>query len=71
MENYLTSLVSEIGFDLQNMSFLGCPCYWPLRRMNLAPVLGRCQEPGRFIEPAYFLDLVSRPARLFFKPNHI
>ena len=37
--------------------------------MNWAPVLGRCQEPGRFTEPAYFLGLVSGPTRLFFKPN--
>ena len=53
IENYLTSLISEIRFDLQDMGSLGCPCYWPLGRMNWAPVLSRCQEPGRFTEPAY------------------
>ena len=53
------------------MSFLGCPCYWPLGRMNWAPVLGRFQEPGRFTEPAYFLGLVSGPACLFFKLNQL
>ena len=39
--------------------------------MNWAPVLGRCQEPGRFTEPAYFLSLMSGFARLFFKPNQL
>ena len=39
--------------------------------MNWAPVLGRCQEPGHFTEPAYFLGLVSGSARLFFKPNQL
>ena len=31
IENYLTFLISEILFDLQNMGILGCPYYWPLR----------------------------------------
>ena len=53
------------------MGFFGCPCYWPLGRMNLAPVLGRYQKLGRFLEPAYFLGLVHGPARLFFKPNQL
>ena len=53
------------------MGFLGCLCYWPLGQMNGAPVLGLYQEPGRFTEPAYFLGLVSGPARLFFKPNQL
>ena len=53
------------------MGFLGYPCYLPLGRMNWAPVLGRCQELGRFIEPAYFLGLASGPAHLFFKPNQL
>ena len=53
------------------MSFLSCPCYWPLGRMNWALVLGWCQEPGHFTEPAYFLGLVSGPAPLFFKPNQL
>ena len=35
------------------MGSLGCPCYRPLGRMNWAPVLGLCQEPGRFTRPAY------------------
>ena len=35
------------------MSSLGCPCYQPLGWMNWAPVLGLCQEPGRFTGPAY------------------
>ena len=39
--------------------------------MNWAPVLGQCQEPGRFPEPTYFLGLVRGPARLFFKPNQL
>ena len=39
--------------------------------MNWAPVLGQCQEPGRFTELAYFLGLVSGPARLFFKLNQL
>ena len=37
--------------------------------MNWTPVLGWCQEPGHFTEPAYFLGLVSGHACLFFKPN--
>ena len=53
------------------MGFFGCTCYWPLGRMNWAPVLGRCQEPGRFTEPAFFLGLVRGPAHLFFKPNQL
>ena len=35
------------------MSSLGCPCYRPLGWMNWAPVLGLCQEPGRFTGSAY------------------
>ena len=39
--------------------------------MDWAPVLGRCQEPECFTEPAYFLGLVSGPVRQFFKPNQL
>ena len=35
------------------MSYLGYPCYRPLGWMNWAPVLGLCQELGRFTGPAY------------------
>ena len=75
--NYPTSLIDEIWFDLQDMSSLGCPCYQPLRRMNWAPVLGLCQEPGRFTRPAYKFSF--NPASwawgvglraYFFKLNH-
>ena len=37
--------------------------------MNWTPVLGRCQEPGHFTKPTYFLGLVCGPVRLFFKLN--
>ena len=53
------------------MGFSGCPGYWPLGRTNWAPVLGRCQGPGRFTELTFFLGLVSGPARLFFKPYQL
>ena len=53
------------------MGFSGCPCYWPLRRSNWAPVLGRCQGLERFTELTFFLGLVSGPARLFFKPYQL
>ena len=66
--NYPTSLNNEIWFDLQDMGFSSCPCYWPLGWTNWAPVLGWCQGPGRFNELTFFLGLVSGPARLFFKP---
>ena len=58
------------------MSFLGCPRYLPLGRMNWAPILGLCQEPERFTGSAYKSSFNpaswacdSRPVRLFFKPN--
>ena len=35
------------------MGSLGYPRYRPLGRMNWAPVLGLCQEPGLFTGPAY------------------
>ena len=53
------------------MSFLGCPCYWPLGQTNWAPVLGRCQGPGRFNKLTSFLGLVSGPTCLFFKPYQL
>ena len=34
------------------MGSLGYPRYRPLGQMNWAPVLGLCQEPGRFTGPA-------------------
>ena len=39
--------------------------------MNWAPVLGQCQEPRYFAEPAYSLGLVRGPACLFFKLNQL
>ena len=63
--------IDEIWFDLQDMGFSGCPCYWPLGRTNWAPVVGPCQGPWRFTELTYFLGLVSGPARLFFKPYQL
>ena len=58
------------------MSSLGCPRYRPLGRMNWAPVLGLCQEPGRFtgpdckssFNPASWAWGVGLRA-YFFKPN--
>ena len=35
------------------MGSLGCPCYQPLGWMNWAPILGLCQELGRFTGPTY------------------
>ena len=35
------------------MDSLGCPRYWPLDRMNWAPVLSLCQEPDHFIGSTY------------------
>ena len=35
------------------MGSLGCPHYRPLGSINWAPILGLCQEPGRFTGPAY------------------
>ena len=66
--NYSTSLAGEIEFDLQDMSFSDCPCYWPLGRSNWAPVLDRCQGLGRFAGPPFSLDLASGHARLFLNP---
>ena len=51
--NCPTSLIDKIWFDLQNMDSLGCPQYQSLGRMYWAPVLGFCQEPGRFTGSAY------------------
>ena len=53
------------------MGFSGCLCHWPLGRTIWAPVLGRCQRPGLFNEPNFFLGLVSGLARLFFKPYQL
>ena len=71
VENYPTSLIGEIWFDLQDMGFSGCPCYRPSERTNWAPVLGRCQGLGRFTELTFFLGLVNGHARLFFKPYQL
>ena len=71
-------LIGEIWFDLQDMGSLGCPRYRPLGRMNWAPILGLCQEPGRFTGPTYKSSF--NPASwawgvglraYFFKPNHV
>ena len=40
IENYPTSLIGEIWFDLQDMGTLVCPRYRPLGRMNWAFILG-------------------------------
>ena len=60
------------------MGSLGYPRYRPLGRMNWAPVLSLCQEPGRFIGPAYKSPFnptswawgVGMHA-YFFKPNQL
>ena len=64
----LLPLLGEIWFDLLDMGFLDCPCYWPLGRTNWAPFLGQCQGPGRFTGLTFSLGLVSGPARLFLNP---
>ena len=60
------------------MGSLGCPRYRPLGRMNWAPVLGLCQEPGRFTGPAYKSPFNHASwawgvglCAYFFKPNQL
>ena len=60
------------------MDSLGCPHYRPLGRMNWAPVLGLCHEPGRFTGSAYKSSFNSASWALgvglrayFFKPNQV
>ena len=53
------------------MGFSDCPCYWPLRRTNWAPVLGRCQGLGRLTGLTFSLGLASELACLFLNPRII
>ena len=56
-----------IWFDLQDMGFSHCPCYWLLGRTNSASFLGRRQDPGRFTGLALSLASVDGPFLAYFQ----
>ena len=57
-----------IWFDLQDMGFSHCPCYWLLGRTNWASFLGRRQDLGRFTGLALSLSFGGWAFVPIFKP---